>query len=107
MSQYDAAAAPMYGSFQKSAALTTFARREARVPLNEMNRIGAPGAAESAAMNFEEADLISEAALNEILWRSVRGAQAVMPPPVHAAFVRPMGWDPKSGKRTDPDGDER
>lgn len=107
MSQYDAAAAPMYGSFRKSPVMTTFARREARVRLDEMNRPGAPGAAESAAMNFEEADLIPELALNEILWRSVRGAQAVMPPPVHAAFVRPLGWDPESGKRTEPDGDDR
>ena len=72
-----------------------------------MNRAGAPGAAESAAMNFDEADLIPEGPLNDIVWRSVRGAQAVMPPPVHAAFVRPMGWDPKSGTRTDPDGDDR
>jgi YVTN family beta-propeller protein len=107
MSQYDAAAAPMYGSFQRAAALAPFARRDARVRLDEMNRAGAPGAAESAAMNFVEADLTPELALNEILWRSVRGAHSVMPPPVHAAFVRPMGWDPKSGKRTDPDGDDR
>ena len=26
--------------------------------------------------------------LNEILWKSVRGAGSPMPPPVHAAFVR-------------------
>ena len=40
-------------------------------------------------MNFEEADLAPELELNEILWQSVHGAAAVMPPPVHAAFVRP------------------
>jgi hypothetical protein len=27
--------------------------------------------------------------LNEILWKSVRGASSTMPPPVRAAFVRP------------------
>jgi hypothetical protein len=26
--------------------------------------------------------------LNEIIWKSVKGAQSVMPPPVRAAFVR-------------------
>jgi hypothetical protein len=31
-----------------------------------------------------------ERELNEILWQSVRGAGAGMPPPVHAAFIRPQ-----------------
>jgi len=42
-------------------------------------------------MNLDtEADLAPELALNEILWKSVRGADSPMPPPVHAAFVRPV-----------------
>jgi hypothetical protein len=41
-------------------------------------------------MNLVEADLAPERELNEILWKSVRGADAVMPPPIRAAFVRPI-----------------
>ena len=41
-------------------------------------------------MNLVEADLAPERELNEILWKSVRGADAVMPPPIRAAFVRPV-----------------
>jgi hypothetical protein len=41
-------------------------------------------------MNLVEADLAPELELNEILWKSVRGADAVMPPPIRAAFVRPV-----------------
>jgi len=90
MSQYDAAATPMYNAFQTSPVMAPFVRLNARVPLDEMNRPGAPGAQASAAMNFAEADLTPELELNEILWQSVHGAGAIMPPPVHAAFIRPV-----------------
>jgi YVTN family beta-propeller protein len=93
MSQYDAAATPMYGAFQARPVLTPYARREARVPLDEMNAPNAPGAAASTAMNLEEADQAPDLELNEIIWKAVRGADSVMPPPVRAAFVRPLGED--------------
>jgi YVTN family beta-propeller protein len=89
MTQYDAAATPMYNAFTTTPTMTAFALRPARVKLDELNRAGAPGQAESARMNFTEADMTPELALNEILWQSIHGAGAVMPPPVRAAFVRP------------------
>jgi len=90
MSQYDAAAAPMYGAFQAKPDLAPFTHREARVPLDEKNTEMAWGAAASRAMNFEEADVTPELELNEILWKSVRGTASPMPPPVHSAFVKPV-----------------
>jgi DNA-binding beta-propeller fold protein YncE len=90
MSQYDAAAAPMYGAFQATPDLAPFTRREPRVSLDETNGPLAWGAAASGAMRLDEADLAPELELNEILWKSVRGAASPMPPPVHAAFVRPV-----------------
>jgi hypothetical protein len=39
-------------------------------------------------MPLDEADRAPDRELNEIVWRSVRGADSPMPPPVHAAFVR-------------------
>src|SRR6185436_15140671 len=88
MSQYDAAATPMYRAFQAGAVLTPYAVKPARIKLDEMNRPGAPGAEASARMNFAEADLTPEIELNEILWWSIHGPGSVMPPPVHAAFLR-------------------
>ncbi len=88
MSQYDAAATPMYNAFGPTPMLTPFTRREARVSTTEMNRSGAPGQAASAAMEFREADMTPEIELNQILWWSVRGASSVMPPSKHAAFYR-------------------
>ena len=93
MSQYDAAAAPMYGSFQPTPVLTPFTHREARVSLDEKNDASAPGAAASMAMDWEEPDRAPDLELNEIIWRSVKGPASSMPPPVRAAFVRPHDDD--------------
>jgi YVTN family beta-propeller protein len=90
LSQYDAAATPMYGAFQPRPVLTPFTKREARVPLDELNAPNAPGAAASLAMNLEEADQAPDLELNEIIWKAVRGPNSVMPPPVRAAFIRPV-----------------
>ena len=90
MSQYDAAASPLFGAFAAKPDPTPYAVRPARVNIRETNREDAPGAEASLRMNLVEADLAPELELNEILWKSVRGADAVMPPPIRAAFVRPV-----------------
>ncbi len=88
MSNLDAGATPMYAAFQATPAPTPFAVRPARIDVQEKNRANAFGAAASAGMNFAEVDQAPEQLLNEIIWRSVKGPTAVMPPPVRAAFVR-------------------
>ena len=93
MSQCDAAAAPMYGAFQSKPDQTPYRRREARVPLDEMNDPAAPQAAASLLLDTDEADRVPDIAGNEILWKAVRGEDCPMPPPVHAAFVRPLRED--------------
>jgi YVTN family beta-propeller protein len=87
MSQYDAAAAPMYGAFQPTPDPAPFSALQARVPLDELNTSTAFGAQASLRMNLEEADMAPELELNDIIWRSVRGADSPMPPPRRAAFV--------------------
>ena len=93
MSQCDAAARPMYGAFQAAPDPTPYRRREARVPTDEMNDPAAPAAKATALMNLEEADRVPDIAANEILWKAVRGRESPMPPPVRAAFVRPLPDD--------------
>ncbi|MBA2301844.1 MAG: hypothetical protein H0W08_04355 [Acidobacteria bacterium] len=88
MSQYDAAATPMYNAFQPKPDATPYRGLPARIRLDERNGADAWGAAASIAMNFEEADLTPEYELNEILWKSVRGAASPTPPPVRAGFIR-------------------
>jgi hypothetical protein len=88
MTQYDAAAAPMYAAFQPTPVLTPFAALPARVPIDEVNSPLAWGAEASMRMNLREADLAPELELNEIIWRSIKGANSPMPPPRRAAFIR-------------------
>lgn len=88
MSQYDAAATPMYNAFQTTANASPFKVRPANIPFDERNAADAWGAAASMAMNFAEADMTPEYELNEIIWKAVRGAESPMPPPVRAGFIR-------------------
>jgi YVTN family beta-propeller protein len=90
MSQYDAAATPLFAAFAAKPDPAPYSVRPARVDVHEANREDAPGAQASRLMNLEKPDLAPELELNEILWKSVRGADAVMPPPIRAAFVRPV-----------------
>ena len=39
-------------------------------------------------MDFSEPDKADDIQLNEIIWRSVRGADSPMPAPVRAAFYK-------------------
>jgi hypothetical protein len=78
----------MYTAFSPQPVAGPWTHKPARVSIDEMNGADAPGAAESAAVNLREADRAPDVAFNEILWKLVRGRNAVMPPPVHAGWVR-------------------
>jgi DNA-binding beta-propeller fold protein YncE len=90
MSQYDAAATPLYSAFQATPNPAAFEARPARIALNERNPPTGPGAKESMAMNLDEADRAPDLLLNEIIWHSVKGPDVPMPPPRRTAFVRPI-----------------
>ncbi len=90
MSQYDAAATPMFAAFGGKADTTPYTARPARVSLTDLNPPGAPGAARSGEMRFDEADAAPDLELNQIIWKAVKGEDSVMPAPVRAAFVRPL-----------------
>jgi DNA-binding beta-propeller fold protein YncE len=89
MSQYDAAATPLFNAFQSTPNLAGYRRMIPAVRLDETNPSTAIGAAASRAMNFADADLTPEEPLNEIIWRSVKGPNVPMPPPRRSVFVRP------------------
>jgi hypothetical protein len=105
MSQYDAAAAPLFGAFAAKPDPEGYRARPARVSLTERNREDAPGAQASLRMNLIEADLAPERELNEIVWKSVRGADSVMPAPIRAAFVRPIAEEEEEGEDGEQPGD--
>jgi YVTN family beta-propeller protein len=94
MSQYDAAAMPMYKSFGAKADLTPYTVLPAQVDLMEKNTVRSYAARESARMDFRDVDRAPAQKLNEILWKSVMGADSPMPPP-----VRRYSFDAPSSKK--------
>jgi YVTN family beta-propeller protein len=98
MSQYDAAATPLYNAFTGTAVRTPYKALPARVPLDETNPPKGPGSEESARMDFSAPDRAPDLLLNEIVWKAMRGADARMPPPRRAAFVRAIEKDEKEDK---------
>ena len=89
MSQYDAAAAPLYNAFTGTPNMATYQRLNPRVPIDEKNLPASFGSLASLAMDFSIEDRAPEVMLNEIIWRSVRGANSPMPPPRRSVLVRP------------------
>ena len=87
MSQYDAAATPMFNSFQAKPDLRPYQFLPVNVDLNERNGRTAWGSDLSKKMNFAKEDAADDLLLNEVIWHSLRGADSPMPAPVRAAFV--------------------
>jgi DNA-binding beta-propeller fold protein YncE len=89
MSQFDAAATPMYAAFQKEPRLDAYAHVMPDVDMKAVNSKKAFGAALAETWDFTKEDQIDDLIFNEVIWRSVKGAYSPMPPPVRAAFVFP------------------
>ena len=89
MHTFDAAARPMYGSFQARADTSPYRHVVPAVDLHETNQQSAWGAKLSAQFNLAKEDAVDDLLLNEVIWRSVRGPDSPMPPPVRSAFVFP------------------
>ena len=103
MSQFDAAARPMYNAFTETPDLAPYIHRPATADVNEKNLASAWGAQKSLELDLDEEDRADDLVFNEIIWKSVKGADSVMPPPVRAAFVFPTA---KSDDHEEADDDE-
>ena len=87
LSQFDAAAMPMYQTFQARPNTAPYRLRSSNLDLQEHNLASAWGSQLSESMDFSKEDAADDLLLNEVVWRSVRGAANPMPAPVRAAFV--------------------
>ena len=72
MTQYDAAATPLTSNFVERPNFNAYKNLKPRVDLEARNGTAAPGAAASARLDFSAYDRASPAALNHILWESLR-----------------------------------
>jgi hypothetical protein len=87
MTQFDSAATPMFNAFTGTADITPYEALPANVDLKAVNTAMNRDSRESLKMDFSQEDLADDQKLNEIIWRSVRGQDSVMPAPTRAAFV--------------------
>lgn len=87
MSQFDAAAVPMFAAFQGKPDLAGYTALPARIDLDEINTKVTWGEKISRTMDFTKEDAADDLLLNEVIWQSVRGENSRAPAPVHAAFV--------------------
>jgi len=87
LSQFDAAATPMFESFTDKPDLTPYDHLPARIDINRLNTELAYGADRSNQMDFSEYDRIDDFELNEILWRAIKGRDAELPPAVRRAIA--------------------
>ena len=93
MSQFDAAARPMFNSFTANPDFKTFDKVAPKVDIKARNLATAWGAEKSLKLNLDKEDQADDLVFNEIIWKSVKGAASQMPAPVRAAFVVPIDSD--------------
>ena len=96
LSQFDAAAPPMFNAFTTTPDLTPFEKSEPQIDLEAKNQATAYGADRSLKMDFSEYDRIDDFELNEILWKSVMGIDAPIPPAVRRAIA--VRFRPEPGR---------
>jgi YVTN family beta-propeller protein len=88
MSQYDAAAEPLWRCFDSFAVHPLFKSIEAQTDLFEKNTDLNKWQKSSETFNFSKEDLVNDQELNEVLWVACRGTSKPCPAPVRSAFVK-------------------
>ncbi len=88
MSQYDAAATPMYRCFTSTPDMTHFKSVPPNVDLNEKNVKMTASARKSMEFDFSKEDRAPDIAFSEVIWKAVKGEDSVMPVPRRSAFIK-------------------
>ena len=88
MSQYDAAATPMWRSFQATPNFTAFNAKPLQWDINEKNKASNAWQRKSETFDFSKEDRIPDRAFTEVIWKAVKGENAIVPAPKRAAFVK-------------------
>jgi DNA-binding beta-propeller fold protein YncE len=88
LSQYDAAATPMWRAFTATPDFAPFKALQAQTDINAKNVADNELSRRSEFFNLAKLDAVPERAFNDVLWKAIKGVDAEMPPPVRAAWVR-------------------
>ncbi len=88
MSQYDAAATPMWRCFTATPNYTGFTALPSNVNLADKNTVNNILAQRSAQFDFSKEDRAPDLEFSEVIWKGVKGLHSIMPAPKRAAFVK-------------------
>ena len=88
MSQYDAAATPLWRSFTATPDESVFNYLPENVDLNDKNVAVNKLSEKSEKFNFSKEDEVNETDFNEVLWKGIKGINTLVPSPKRAAFLK-------------------
>lgn len=103
MSQYDAAATPMWQCFTATPDFTPYTVIRPDVDMDQRNVKETALSKLSETFDFTKEDAAPDMAFNEIIWKAVKGEHSVMPAPRRSAFVTAGDEDEEKEK----DGDKK
>ncbi len=89
MSQYDAAATPMWRCFSATPDLTPFAAKPLQTDINEKNEVVNAWQKKSETFDFTKEDRAPDREFTEVIWKAVKGEHAIVPAPRRASFFKP------------------
>lgn len=87
MSQYDAAAEPMWRCFDKTPNAAGFVSVAPKIDITERNTATTKSARLSAGFDFTKEDRIPDLLFSEVIWKAVKGEDSPMPAPRRSAFL--------------------
>ncbi len=87
LSQYDAAAVPLWRCFDNSPIHPAYKARPNNVNLDDKNLAENIWQQMSETFDFTAEDKVNDFQFNEVIWRAVKGLDSPCPPAVRAAFL--------------------
>jgi YVTN family beta-propeller protein len=93
MSQYDAAATPLWRCFTATPDYTPYTAVAAQVDITEKNMVWNELSQRSAQFDLSKEDRVPDLEFSEVIWKGVKGLHSVMPAPRRAAFVKAAAGD--------------
>jgi hypothetical protein len=93
MSQYDAAATPLWRCFTARPDYRAFNYLPVTVGLDDKNKTINELSRKSETFNFLKEDAVPDGEFNDVLWRGIKGMKSIVPSPRRAAFIIPAKDD--------------
>jgi hypothetical protein len=88
MTQYDAAATPMWNCFSATPDNSPFRARPSNINLDDINTRNNALSKKSLEFDFSKEDRVPDLEFSELIWKAVKGENSIMPAPRRSAFLR-------------------